>query len=58
MWLPETNQWLLVPAQPTPQSAIEWQAMRLTGHDALAVRASKKLKNDDLLITTLAGSIL
>jgi hypothetical protein len=32
--------------------------MRLTGHDALAVRASKKLKNDDLLITTLAASIL
>jgi predicted AAA+ superfamily ATPase len=56
--LPETYQWLLVPVQPTPQSAIEWQAMRLTGHDALAVRASKKLKNDDLLITTLAASIL
>jgi len=56
--LPETYQWLLVPVQPTPQSAIEWQAMRLTGHDALATRASKKLKNDDLLITTLAGSIL
>jgi len=56
--LPETYQWLLVPVQPTPQAAIEWQAMRLSGQDALAVRASKKLKNDELLITGYAATRL
>lgn len=49
--LPETYQWLLVPTQATPQSTIDWQAIRLTGQDALAIRASKKLKNDELLVT-------
>jgi len=56
--LPETYQWLLVPVQATPQSAVEWQALRLSGQDALAVRASKKLKNDELLITTFAATRL
>jgi len=36
--LPETYQWLLVPEQLTPQAPITWQAIRLTGSDALAVR--------------------
>ncbi|MBI2524457.1 MAG: ATP-binding protein [Candidatus Rokubacteria bacterium] len=56
--LPETYQWLLVPTQATPQAAVEWQAMRLTGGDALAARGSKKLKNDELLVTALAGTRL
>ena len=56
--LPETYQWLLVPVQATPQSAIEWQAMRLSGQDALAVRASKKLRSDELLLTGFASSRL
>jgi predicted AAA+ superfamily ATPase len=56
--LPETYQWLLAPVQTAPQAAIEWQAMRLSGQDALAVRASKKLKNDELLITTFAATRL
>lgn len=57
--LPETYHWLLVPGQSTPQSsAIEWQIVRLTGQDGLAVRASKKLKNDELLITTYAPTLL
>ena len=56
--LPETYQWLLVPVQTTPQSAIDWQALRLSGQDALAVRASKKLKNDELLITSFAATRL
>jgi len=56
--LPETYQWLLVPVQTTPQSAIEWQAMRLSGQDALAVRTSKKLKGDELLITGFAATRL
>ena len=56
--LPETYQWLLVPVQTTPQSATEWQAMRLSGQEALAVRASKKLKNDELLITGFSATRL
>jgi len=56
--LPETYQWLLVPLQKTPQAAIEWQPMRLSGQDALAVRASKKLKGDELLITSFAATRL
>ena len=56
--LPETYQWLLVPVQSTPQAAMAWQAVRLSGQDALAVRASKKLKNDELLITALGATRL
>ncbi|MGH7287056.1 MAG: ATP-binding protein, partial [Myxococcota bacterium] len=56
--LPETYQWLLVPVQSSPQSAIEWQALRLSGQDALAVRASKKLRSDELLVTGFAASRL
>lgn len=57
--LPETYQWLLVPSQAkTPQAAIEWQAVRLSGQDQLAVRASKKLRGDELLITRFAATRL
>jgi hypothetical protein len=56
--IPEAYQWLLVPAQATPQSAVEWQSYRLSGQDKLAVRASKKLKNDESLITAMAGTRL
>lgn len=56
--LPETYQWLLVPVQLKPQSPITWQALRLTGQEALAVRASKKLRNDELLLTSFAASRL
>jgi hypothetical protein len=55
--LPEAYQWLLVPVQGSPQAAVEWQCIRLTGQDALAVRASKKLRPDNLL-TAFAGSEL
>jgi hypothetical protein len=56
--LPEAYQWLLVPVQGSPQSEIEWQATRLSGQDALAVRASKKLRGDELLLTGFAASRL
>lgn len=47
--IPETYQWLLVPGQANPQVSVEWQVIRLSGSDALAVRASKKLGKDGLL---------
>jgi hypothetical protein len=56
--LPEAYQWLLVPVQETPQKDLEWQAFRLSGQEPLAVRACKKLKNDELLVTALAGTRL
>lgn len=56
--IPETYQWLLIPMQTTPQAAIEWQAIRLSGQDALAVRASKKLRGDELLLTGFAATRL
>jgi len=56
--LPETYQWLLVPVQTSPQAGVEWKAFRLSGQDALAARASRKLKNDELLVTALAGTRL
>ncbi|MCI0388810.1 MAG: Swt1 family HEPN domain-containing protein [Acidobacteria bacterium] len=56
--IPEAYQWLLVPTQATPQSAVVWQSYRLPGQDPLAVRASKKLRNDESLITMMVGTRL
>lgn len=56
--LPETYQWLLVPTQTNPQGAVEWLTVRLSGQEALAVRASRKLKNDELLVTGFGASRL
>jgi hypothetical protein len=56
--LPEAFQWLLVPEQVDPQASITWQGTRLSGSDALAVRASKKLRSDESLVTSLGSTIL
>lgn len=56
--LPETYQWLLVPVQATPQASVTWEALRLSGTDALAVRASKKLRTDELYLTSFAPTRL
>ncbi|MFQ3583229.1 MAG: AAA+ family ATPase, partial [Chloracidobacterium sp.] len=56
--LPETYQWLLVPEQANPQAALTWQAVRLSGNDALAARASKKLRDDELMLLTLGATML
>ena len=44
--------------QSTPQAAITWEALRLSGTDALAVRASKKLRSDELYLTSFASTRL
>jgi hypothetical protein len=41
-----------------PQASVTWQAIRITGGDALAMRASKKLRSDELLVTSLGSTIL
>jgi len=61
--IPETYVWLLVAGLKRPETgqafpAIEWQEFRLQGQEWLAERASKKLKNDGLLVTSMAGSVL
>ena len=56
--LPETYQWLLVPTQTNPQANVSWQAFRLTGQDALAMRATKRLRTDELLVSGLAATRL
>ncbi len=56
--LPETYQWLLVPVQTNPQAAAGWEALKLMGVEALAARASRRLKRDELMISTLGGTIL
>src|SRR5207247_11464933 len=56
--LPEAYQWLLVPVQTSPQEPVKWESFRLSGQDPLAVRASKKLRNDELLVIGLAGTRL
>jgi predicted AAA+ superfamily ATPase len=56
--LPETYQWLIVPIQTNPQSPSEWQAIRLSGQEALAVRASKKLRSEELMVMGLGPSRL
>ncbi len=56
--LPEAYQWALVPEQKTSRSPVEWNALRLTGDGALAVRVSKKLKGAELFISSLGSTIL
>ncbi|WP_025770186.1 DUF499 domain-containing protein [Thioalkalivibrio sp. HK1] len=57
--IPETYQWLLAPVQGDPKAqTIEWEAMRLSGQDKLAVRAAKKLRSGDMLVKRYAGTSL
>lgn len=56
--LPETYNWLLVPSQPDPKARLTIEPLRLSGADHLAVRASRKLRNDELLVTNLGATSL
>ena len=56
--LPETYQWLLTPVQAAPADPVTWEAARLTGQGALAVRAARRLKSDELLVASFAGTRL
>ncbi|MBU2547024.1 MAG: DUF499 domain-containing protein [Proteobacteria bacterium] len=54
----EAYSWILVPVQPDAQGEMEWQESRLPGQDDLAVKASKKLRNDENLITEFSAARL
>ena len=56
--IPEVYKWLLVPVQDSPQTDMEWSAIRLTGSESLAQRASKRLSREDLLLTGMGSTIL
>lgn len=53
--LPEAYQWLLVPEQRDPVGDITWSETRLQGQDGLAVRASRRMRNDGTLLVTYGG---
>jgi hypothetical protein len=53
--IPETYQWLLVPGQSETNGPLEWQEVRQQGEEALAIRAGKKLKAGELLMTEFSG---
>jgi len=54
----ETFCWLIVPGQADPRGEVEWRASRLSGQDALAERASKRVVRDENLVTNLGGVTL
>ena len=56
--IPEVFQWLLVPVQSTPQDAVGWEAIRLIGAGELAVRASARLRREELLVTSYGSTRL
>jgi len=59
--IPETYHWLIVPTQPDPQASSNepiWDETRLQGSDPIAIRAFKRLRNDEFVITQLAGTRL
>src|SRR5208283_2097270 len=60
--IPEAYQWLVIPLQEKPNGGplkdVEWSETRLQGQDALAPRASKKLKSEESLVVDLAGTRL
>lgn len=59
--IPETYSWLLVPLLPEPKSRaedLEWQETRVNGQGTLEERAAKKLRNDELLVASLGGTVL
>jgi len=54
----ETYEWLLVPSQSSPDVPMEFQSIQLRGQDPLAIRASKRLANNDLLVTRYGATLL
>ncbi|MEI6309440.1 MAG: Swt1 family HEPN domain-containing protein [bacterium] len=53
--LPETYIWLLVPTQKNPMDPLDWNEIRLSGQDRLAVRACRKLCLEEHLIVNMGG---
>ena len=56
--IPETYRWLMVPTQSTPQDPVTWDALNVTGTEPLAVRAARKLKGQEGLVTSYSSTLL
>ena len=56
--IPETYKWLLVPVQQNPKVPMTISVLSLNGQDKLPLRVMKKLRNEELLLTSLAGTRL
>jgi predicted AAA+ superfamily ATPase len=56
--LHESYQWLLVPSVTPGEATVRWEAVRIGGGDPLALRASRKLRSEEGLITTYSGARL
>ena len=53
--IPEAYHWMLVPSQPDLKGSLEWTEIRLSGADYLAMRVSKKLKSEEMLLVQMGG---
>jgi len=56
--IPETYMWLIQPTQANPTGPIELTPQRVSGGASLAERVTKKLRNDDALLTGMIGARL
>jgi hypothetical protein len=54
----ETWTWCLVPEQPDPMGEVEWVEVRVAGQDSLAIRVSKRLVAEELLLPGLGPARL
>ena len=56
--IPEAYIWLIVPTQPDPHEAIEWQEIRLQKQDSPILQASRKAVHEEHLMANYAASRL
>ncbi len=56
--IPEVFQWLLAPVQDKPSDEVSLEALRLIGAGELAVRASTRLRREELLVTSYGSTRL
>jgi len=56
--IPETYVWLLVPNQDDPRGSMQWVEFRLQPQEKLALAAARRLKQEEMLITQWAGTLL
>ena len=56
--IPEVFQWLLAPVQSQQHDEVGWEALRLMGAGELAVRASTRLRREELLVTSYGSTRL
>lgn len=47
-----------MPEQSSPTADLKWEAIRLTGQEVLAERASRRMRSDELLVISYAGTPL